>query len=96
MNSLFCSPSSCSRTSERAPHSSSVSEILFSARVCSNRRVGSSSGEKKCLSGVNELGIVNLFFEDCDESMSVDDVKTLPDVEFQKPAGDSPLFFDLS
>ena len=28
--------------------------------------------------------------------MSVDGVKTLPDVEFQKPARGSPLFFDPS
>lgn len=41
---------------------------------------------KDFLNGVKELGIVDLFLKDWDESMSVDGVKTLPDVEFQKPA----------
>ena len=55
-----------------------------------------SSGGKDFLNGVKELGIVDLFLKDWDESMSVDGVKTLPDVEFQKPARGSPLFFDPS
>jgi len=55
-----------------------------------------SSGGKQFMSGVKELGIVDLFLKDWDESMSVDGVKTLPDVEFQKPARGSPLFFDPS
>ena len=48
------------------------------------------------MNGVKELGIFDLFLKDWDESMSVDGVKTLPDVEFQKPARGSPLFFDPS
>lgn len=52
-----------------------------------------SSGIKKFLSGVKELGIVDLFLQDGDESVLVDGVKTLPDVEFQKPARGPPLFF---
>ena len=40
-----------------------------------------SPGEKDFLNGVKELGIVDLFLKDWDESMSVDGVKTLPDVE---------------
>ncbi|GJT37250.1 NADH-ubiquinone oxidoreductase chain 3 [Tanacetum coccineum] len=44
-----------------------------------------SSGRKYFLNGVKELGVANLFLKDGDESMSVDGVKTLPDVEFQKP-----------
>jgi len=55
-----------------------------------------SSGVKHFLNGVKELGIVDLFLKDWDESMSVDGVKTLTDVEFQKPARGSPLFFDPS
>ncbi|CAI8615512.1 unnamed protein product [Vicia faba] len=38
------------------------------------------------MNGVKELGIVDLFLKDWDESMLVDGVKTLPDVEFKKPA----------
>ena len=41
-----------------------------------------SSGGKDFLNGVKELGIVDLFLKDWDESMSVDGVKTLPEVEF--------------
>ena len=55
-----------------------------------------SSGGKDFMNGVKELGIVDLFLKDWDESMSVDGVKTLPDVEFKKPARGSPLFFDPS
>ncbi|QCE06338.1 hypothetical protein DEO72_LG9g1350 [Vigna unguiculata] len=36
------------------------------------------------MNGVKEIGIVDLFLKDWDESMSVDGVKTLPDVKFQK------------
>lgn len=43
---------------------------------------------------VTELGIVDLFFKDWDESMSVEVLLTLPDVEFKKPARGAPLFFD--
>lgn len=52
--------------------------------------------QKILLNGVKELGVADLFLKDGDESMSVDGVKTLPDVEFQKPARGSPLFFDPS
>ncbi|GJW54118.1 hypothetical protein Tco_0098203 [Tanacetum coccineum] len=45
-----------------------------------------SSGRKDFLNRVKELGVADLFLKDGDESMSVDDVKTLLDVEFQKPA----------
>ncbi|KAK4354301.1 hypothetical protein RND71_026495 [Anisodus tanguticus] len=55
-----------------------------------------SSGRKDFMNGLKELGIVDLFFKDWDKSMSVDGVKTLPDVEFQKPARGSPLFCDSS
>lgn len=55
-----------------------------------------SSGGKDFMNGVKELGIVDLFLKDWDESMSVDGVKTLNYVEFQKPARGSPLFFDPS
>ena len=48
------------------------------------------------MNGVKELGIVDLFLKDWDESMLVDGVKTIPDVEFQIPTRGSPLFFDLS
>ena len=48
------------------------------------------------MNGVKELGIVDLFLKEWDESMSVDGVKTLPDVEFQKPTRGSLLFFDPS
>ena len=52
-----------------------------------------SPGGKDFLNGVKELGIVDLFLKDWDESMSVDGVKTLPDVEFQKPARGSYILF---
>lgn len=55
-----------------------------------------SSGRNDFLNGVKELGVADLFPKDGDESMSVDCVKTLPDVEFQKPVRGSPLFFDPS
>ncbi|GJV21437.1 hypothetical protein Tco_1370457 [Tanacetum coccineum] len=55
-----------------------------------------SSDRKDFLNGVKELGVAELFLKDGDESMSVDGVKTLPDVEFQKLARGSPLFFDPS
>ena len=54
------------------------------------------SDGKEFLNGVKELGIVDLFLQDGDESMSVNGVKTLPDVEFQKSARDSPLLYDPS
>ena len=41
-----------------------------------------SSGGKDFMNGVKELGIVDLFLQNLDESMSIDGVKTLPDVEF--------------
>jgi hypothetical protein len=47
------------------------------------------------MNGVKELGFVDLFLKDWDESMSVDGAKTLLDVDFQKPGRGSPLFFDL-
>jgi hypothetical protein len=48
------------------------------------------------MNGVKELGIVDLFLKDWEESMPVDGVKTRTDVEFQKPLAGSPLFFDPS
>ncbi|GJV68906.1 retrotransposon protein, putative, ty1-copia subclass [Tanacetum coccineum] len=45
-----------------------------------------SSGKKDFLNGVKELRVADLFLKDGDESMLIDGVKTLPDVEFQKPA----------
>ncbi|KAK4725516.1 hypothetical protein R3W88_028295 [Solanum pinnatisectum] len=45
-----------------------------------------SRGGKDFMNGVKELGIVNLFLKYWDESMSVDGVKTLPNVEFRNPA----------
>ena len=53
-----------------------------------------SSDGKDFMNGVKELGIVDLFLKDWDELMSVDGVKTIPDVEFQIPTRGSPLFFD--
>jgi len=55
-----------------------------------------SSGGKDFMNGVKELGIGALFRKDWDESLSVDGVSRLRDVEFQKPARGSPLFFDPS
>ncbi|GJY09234.1 hypothetical protein Tco_0377419 [Tanacetum coccineum] len=54
-------------------------------RVRALLRPYESSDRKDFLNGVKELGVADLFLKDGDESMSVDGVKTLPDVEFQKP-----------
>ncbi|GJT76791.1 hypothetical protein Tco_1043516 [Tanacetum coccineum] len=70
-----------------------IEPILFSKQSEFRTSIGSSlSLDRACV----ELGVADLFLKDGDESMSIDGVKTLLDVEFQKPARGSLLFFDSS